>query len=129
LTTPATYSFSGFPGQPDRYLYLHHDGYPTGAAWRFAAALRICGQLAEFPTCFVNTQPGSIPLAGPDAPTDAAYRYRVEFQQQPNAELQVQVWRRLPGSDSWMPRSGVMPLKTFIKRFLPAPDQCRSASR
>ena len=40
MATRAVYSFTGFPSTPERHLYLHHDGYPTGAAWRFATALR-----------------------------------------------------------------------------------------
>ena len=40
LATRAVYTFTGFPESPVRHLYLHHDGYPTGAAWRFAEALR-----------------------------------------------------------------------------------------
>ena len=40
LATRAVFSFTGFAGVPVRHLYLHHDGYPTGAAWRFSAALR-----------------------------------------------------------------------------------------
>jgi len=44
LATRAVYSFSGFPELPvvqrSCHLYLDHDGYPAGAAWRFAASLR-----------------------------------------------------------------------------------------
>jgi hypothetical protein len=129
LTTPATYSFSGFPDQPERHLYLDHDGYPTGAALRFATALQTCAQLAEFPTCFVKSVPQSIAESGPDAAADAEYHYRVEFKRLPTAVLEVQAWHRRPGSDGWMPRCELMPLNAFLKRFLPEPDQCRSASR
>ena len=121
MPASATYCFSRFPGQPDSHFYLHHDGYPTGAAWRFSDVLRSCSQLADFPSCFVNTQPDSIRLAGPDAAADAEYRYRVEFQRMPTAEIQIMAWRRLPGSDSWIPRCESMPLNAFIKRFLRVP--------
>ena len=40
MATCAVYTFTGFPESPVRHLYLHHDGYPTGAAWRLAEALR-----------------------------------------------------------------------------------------
>lgn len=123
MATRAVYSFTGFPGAPACHLYLHHDGYPTGAAWRFKAALQDCAQLLDFPACFQRSQPGSISLASPDEAADAEYRYRVEWRCQPTAQLQVQAWRRLPGSRTWLPRCGPIAIDTFIARFLPEPDQ------
>jgi hypothetical protein len=129
LTTPATYSFYGFPDEPEHHFYLSNDGYPAGAAWQFAAALQICTQLSDFPTCFVKTEPRRLAQSGPDAAADAEYHYRVEFKDRPIAVLQVQAWHRLPESGRWTPRCEVMPMEAFLKRFLPDPDQCRSASR
>jgi hypothetical protein len=106
---------------PELHLYLHHDGYPTGAAWRLKAALQVCTRPDDLPVCFQNSQTGCIPLATPDAAADAEYRYWVEFLNCPSAQLQVQAWRRLPGSQSWIPRCGAVPLATFIRRFLPEP--------
>ena len=103
----AVYSFTGFPGVPEHHLYLHHDGYPTGAAWRFAEALRETPEPASFLAAFLSTQPRAEPIQSPEQAADAEYRYR------------LQCWRRLPGSSSWNPRCGPMPLAVFIQRFLP----------
>ncbi|WP_259720302.1 hypothetical protein [Synechococcus sp. CS-1328] len=58
MATRAIYSFTGFPDAPVRHLYLHHDGYPTGAAWRFATALREGGDASTFLSSFLSSQSG-----------------------------------------------------------------------
>jgi len=123
LATRAVYSFSGFPGLPERHLYLHHDGYPTGAAWRFAMALRQRPQPEAFAAAFLATQPGAEPLAAPEQAADAEYRYRVQLQAGDTGPLLVQTWRRLPGGSTWQPRCGPMALELFIRRFLPGDPQ------
>ncbi|MFM7314148.1 MAG: hypothetical protein ACKO0M_13445 [Cyanobium sp.] len=132
MATRALYCFAGFPGQPDRHLVLHHDGYPTGAAWRFKATLQECAQLRQFPSSFRCSQPGGVSLSSPDQAADAEYRYRVEYICGPCPQLQVQAWRRVPESRSWMPRTEPMPIDSFIARFLPdtiQPDPRRNCSR
>ena len=119
MATRAVYSFIGFPGVPERHLYLHHDGYPTGAAWRFAAALRETADASSFLVAFMCTQQQAEPLASPEQAADAEYRYRVQLLPGTDPHLEVQCWRRIPGGDSWIPRCGPMPLPAFIKRFLP----------
>jgi hypothetical protein len=137
LATRAVYSFTGFPGAPVRHLYLHHDGYPTGAAWRFATALRQQQEMAAFLAAFLSTQPGAEPLAAPEQAADADYRYQVQLLagdvsgdvggdvggdaacDPAGTQVQVQCWRRLRGSTSWQPRCRPMPLAQFIRRFLP----------
>lgn len=119
MATRAVYSFIGFQEPPVRHLYLHHDGYPTGAAWRFQTALQHCLRPAEFLASFQSTQPGLIALVGPEVVADAEYSYRVEYCGAPIPGLQVQAWRRLPVGDGWMLRCGPMPLAQFIRRFLP----------
>ena len=119
MATRAVYSFTGFPGRPERHLYLHHDGYPTGAAWRFAVALRNARDASAFFSAFLSTQPKAEPLASPEQAADAEYRYQVTFIPRANAQLQVQCWRRLPGDDSWSLRCTPIALATFIQRFLP----------
>ena len=101
------------------HLYLHHDGYPTGAAWRFATALREQPAAAEFLAAFLSSQPGAEVLASPEQAADADYRYVVEFSWCVDPELRVKSWRRLPGSSTWHPRCGPMALALFIERFLP----------
>jgi hypothetical protein len=119
LATRAVYSFTGFPGRPERHLYLHHDGYPTGAAWRFAVALRDARDASAFFSAFLSTQPKAEPLASPEQAADAEYRYLVQLLAEADPRLQVQCWRRIPGGVSWNPRCGPMPIAVFIQRFLP----------
>jgi hypothetical protein len=119
LSTRAVFSFTGFPGVPEPHLYLHHDGYPTGSAWRFAAALRENPQPASFLVASLSSQPSAEPIQSPEQAADAEYRYRVQRLPGPEPQLQVQCWRRIPGGDSWNPRCGPMPLAAFIQRFLP----------
>jgi hypothetical protein len=113
------FSFSGFAGAPECHLYLHHDGYPTGAAWRFAAAGREAANAAGFLTAFQCGQQQAEPLASLAAAADAEYRYRVQLLPGADAQLVVQCWRRIPGEQSWLARCGPMPLVAFIQRFLP----------
>jgi len=124
LATRAVFSFIGFPAQPERHLYLHHDGYPTGAAWRLSQALRQAASPSELLEAFLITQPGAVALEAAEESGDAEYRYRVRLIQvqllagrEPTLELQC--WRRLPAESSWLCRCEAMPLKAFIQRFLP----------
>ena len=102
-----------------RHLYLHHDGYPTGAAWRFAETLRENPEPASFLAAFLSTQPRAEPIKSPHKAADAEYRYLVQLVPGSEPHLQVQCWRRIPGGISWLPRCGPMPLAAFIQRFLP----------
>ncbi len=119
MATRAVFSFTGFPGAPERHLYLHHDGYPTGAAWRLAAAQRQASDASSFLAAFLSTQHQAEPLRSPEEAADAEYRYRVRLLASTNSLLELQAWRRAPGTGSWMPRCGPMPLAAFIQRFLP----------
>lgn len=119
LATRAVFSFAGFPGAPERHLYLHHDGYPTGAAWRLAAARRDAADAAGFLGAFLSRQQQAEPLASPEVAADAEYRYRVQLLPGGDPRLAVQCWRRLPGHGDWRLRCGPMPLEGFIQRFLP----------
>ena len=118
MATRAVYTFFGFPCTPPLHFYLHHGGYPTVAAWRFAAALRENPEPASFLLAFLSTQPNAEPIQSPEQAADAEYRYRVQLLPDANPRLQVQCWRRIPGGDSWNPRCGPMPMAVFIKRFL-----------
>ena len=119
MATRAVFSFTSFAGFPDCHLYLHHDGYPAGAAWRFAEAQREAPDASSFLTAFLRTQHQAEPLASPEEAADAEYRYRVELVPDAEPHLLVQCWRRIPGCDSWNPRCGPMPIAVFIQRFLP----------
>lgn len=128
LATRAVYTFTGFPGAHGRHLYLHHDGYPTGAAWRFAEALREAPEPDSFLVAFLGTQPNAEPIQNPEQTADAEYRYLVQLVSDADPHLQVQCWRRIPGGDSWNPRCGPMPLAVFIQRFLPGDASQLSAA-
>jgi hypothetical protein len=119
LATRAVYTFSGFPCVPERHLYLHHDAYPTGAAWRFAQALREAPEPETFLAAFLVNQPKAEPIETQEQAADAEYRYRVELLPGLIAQLKVQGGRRLLGSGNWYPRCGPLPLAVFIQRFLP----------
>ena len=119
MATRAVFSFIGFPGVPEHHLYHYQDGYPTGAAWRFAVALRETPDPTSFLAAFLSTQPKAEPIQSPDQAADADYRYRVQFVPDAEPNLQVQCWRRIPGGDSWNPRCGPMTLSAFIQHFLP----------
>ena len=97
LATRAAYTFTGFPEAPVRHLYLHHDGYPTGAAWRFAEALHEAPEPASFLVAFLITQPNAEPIESPEFSADAEYRYRVQLVSAVDLHLQVQCWRRILG--------------------------------
>jgi hypothetical protein len=119
VATRAVFSFTGFSSHPECHLYLHHDGYPTGAAWRFAAAQHEAPDASSFLAAFLSTQNQADPLARPEQAADAEYRYWVQLLPGTDPQLVVQCWRRIPGSDSWYPRCGPLPLAAFILRFLP----------
>ncbi|MEX1317287.1 MAG: hypothetical protein AB1Z22_09210 [Synechococcaceae cyanobacterium] len=119
MATRALFSFKGFPGVPVRHLYLHHDGYPTGAAWRFAETLRASSDPAALLATFLRSQPRAEQIENPEQAADAEYRYQVQLLPGPDPQLLVQAWRRLPGSSSWHPRCGPLALAVFVRRFLP----------
>jgi hypothetical protein len=123
VATCAVYSFSGFPELPadqrNCHLYLHHDGYPAGAAWRFAASLRHVGAAESFLAAFRHTQAEAIVLAGLAEAAEADYRYRLRLLPGSAGSIEVQCWRRHPATSNWYPRCGSMPLRAFIQRFLP----------
>lgn len=119
LATCAIYSFASVSWVLARHLYLPHDGYPTGAAWRFAEALRENPQPASFLAAFLGPQRRAEPIQCPAQTVDAEYCYWVQLVPGADPQLQVHCWSRLPSSSAWHPRCGPMALATFIRRFLP----------
>ncbi|MCT0213256.1 MULTISPECIES: hypothetical protein [unclassified Synechococcus] len=120
MATRAVYTFSGFTGEQDHHLYLHHDGYPTGAAWRLSQALQLGDEPSAFLRSFRSTQAAAEPLAHPEHCGDAEYRYHVQLINSADPSIQVQCWRRLPEGKNWHMRCNPMPLAAFIQRFLPS---------
>jgi hypothetical protein len=121
LSTRAVYSFIGFPSAQECHYYLHHDGYPSGAAWRFAAALQQGDAASAFLAAFLSSQPQAEALARAEQAADAEYRYRLQLMSSADLQPQVQVqcWRRIPGGGSWHCHCGPMALAAFMQRFLP----------
>jgi len=119
LATRAVYSFSGFLDPPERHFFLHHDGYPKGAAHRFAVALRHSSKATSFLAAFLSTQRHVEPMASLGQVSDAAYRYRIQLVHLPQPSLLVQCWKLIPDHNRWHPRSSRMPMDLFIQRFLP----------
>jgi len=119
LSTRAVYSFIGFPSAQECHYYLHHDGYTSGAAWRFAASLQQGDAASAFLAAFLSSQPQAELLARAEQAADAEYRYRLQLLASANPQLQVECWRRIPGCSSWNSHCGPMELAAFIQRFLP----------
>ena len=113
------FTFAGFPEASARHLLLDHDGYPTGAAWRFAAAVQAAPEPAAFLSTFLSHQRGAEPLASPDLAADADFHYHVQLRRGGHHPLQVQCWRRYPRGIGWQRRCGPMSLECFLRRFLP----------
>ncbi len=118
MATRAVYTLTGFTSAHVRHLYLHHDGYPTSAAWRFAEGFRVAPEPASFLVAFLGTQPNAEPIQSPEFSADAEYRYMVQHAADAEHNLQVQCWRRIPGGDSWNARCGPMPMAVFIQHYL-----------
>jgi len=121
LSTRAVYSFIDFSPAQECHYYIHHDGYPSGAAWRFAAALQQGGAASDLLAAFLSSQPQAEALARVEQAADAEYRYRLWLlaSADPQLQLQVQCWRRIPGGGSWHSHCGPIALTAFIQRFLP----------
>ena len=119
MATGAVFSFAGFAAAEPCHLWLPHDGYPTGAAWRFAASLRQGEPPADFPAAFRRSQPAAETLGGIEAAAAATYHYRVLLRARPDPALAVSCWRRLPAAGGWQLRCGPLAMAQFIERFLP----------
>ncbi len=63
---------------------LRQDGYPTGAAWRFAVAQRKAADAPGFLVAFLSPQQQAEPLASLELGPNAEYRYRVHLLPGPN---------------------------------------------
>ncbi len=119
MATRAVYTFSGFPDEPAQHLYLHHDGYPAGAAFRLAEAKQLSETPAAYLRSFLVTQPEAESLVSPEQSGDAEYRYLVQLSGERRPAVRIECWRRYPGESHWQRRCGPMLLASFINRFLP----------
>jgi hypothetical protein len=119
VSTRAIYSFSGFSGSLVHHYYLHHDGYPAGAACLFMEVLSETIGPSGFLTTFLNTHPQPQPIRGTEYPEDVEYHYLILLVDGNNPRLDVQCWRRLPGGSRWHCRYGPLPLTGFFQQVLP----------
>ena len=78
MSTRATYLFQNATpmGTPSLCLYVHHDGYPVGAASKFAATLETDGRLPE---AFIRANTGAEITGGHASHSDTEYRYTISF--------------------------------------------------
>lgn len=107
MSTRAMYQFDDYETKAKFRVYVHHDGYPSGAAEKFAATLKTTpgkyGQVGfvwslpryeadEFAAGFVaanKQQEGGVRLMSmlaKDIPPDIEYYYRVYFAKLPSGK-------------------------------------------
>jgi hypothetical protein len=107
MSTRATYTFKD--GRESFSVYVHHDGYPTGAADKLRATLESDKiwelprfEVDEFAAGFIavnKTQGGSVRLLKkPSSVGDAAYRYTIR---NTTKGLQVKVESGWEGETLW----------------------------
>lgn len=80
MSTRATYRFtSDQPSSVAVTVYIHHDGYPQGAACYLWAAYKLhrTGGRGGMGTCFVRANDRAEITAGHSAHSDTEYRYNV----------------------------------------------------
>jgi hypothetical protein len=123
LATGAVYTFTSFSSHSARHLYLHHDRYPTGAAFRFASAQRAAADVTGILAAFQRTQPQAESLTSPVQAADAEYHYRVHLLPGSAPHLAVVCWRRSAGGGCWIPYCGPMTMAAFIQRFWPRDER------
>lgn len=111
MSTRATYSFETENGP--QYIYIHHDGYPQGAAVKFYDMLVFPLQLQKSPNIlgwatvdtveaeggyyfnFIRANGGARPTTDHESHGDAEYRYAL------NMTGHLVVMQRITESDDW----------------------------
>lgn len=78
MSTRATYQFETRMG-PKVTFYIHHDGYPSGAAFYFNNALESERNGQELAARFFRANPKAEFTAGHDAHGDTEYQYTVKL--------------------------------------------------
>jgi hypothetical protein len=88
MSTRATYQFDGYESGHDVTVYIHHDGYPTGAAVYFYDTLMNCKGQGNMATRFIRTNSKAEITADHEYHGDTDYRYTVHGDG-PDAEILV----------------------------------------
>lgn len=113
MSTRATYRFmhtQARPGQPEVSYYIHHDGYPEGAAHYFVAACTFENDYCGLAENFLRANDRAKFTSGHDAHGDTEYRYDVRMD-----TIVVQA-RAGYSSDEWE-QIFAGPLVEFIEKY------------
>lgn len=76
MSTRATYGFSSDRRKKQQFIYIHYDGYPTGAAVYFYNALLHVGG-GNFATVFIRANPNAELTDSHEIHGDTEYKYDV----------------------------------------------------
>lgn len=95
MSTRATYEFNS-KNHPKVAVYIHYDGYPTGAAMYFYAALNAENQRGSFATRFVKSNELAELTESHDAHGDTEWRYTYD-----EATSVLHVSERIGFSEDW----------------------------
>ena len=80
MSTRATYLFKDATGNSaDVCVYVHHDGYPVGAAAKLADTLETEGSSHRLPEAFIRANAGAEITGGHDSHGDTEYQYTISF--------------------------------------------------
>lgn len=77
MSTRATYRFSGEEWCPPTTIYIHYDGYPTGAAWYFYTMLTNPSK-GSMATQFIRANDQAEVTESHECHGDTEYRYDLE---------------------------------------------------
>jgi hypothetical protein len=96
MSTRATYQFLK-PHTPTITTYIHHDGYPEGAADYFVAALEKAPFRNVSAEAFIRANDGAEIVESHDAHGDTLYRYTI-ITGEKGAPVRVEAWKRSFGN-------------------------------
>jgi hypothetical protein len=80
MSTSATYRFK--KEGADKFFYVHHDGYQSGAAGRFKLLLEIWARnpTAPYEDCFVEADPSADPTPSHGINIGTEYKYDLRME-------------------------------------------------
>ena len=91
MSTRATYHFTATEHHQAITFYIHHDGYPAGAAHYFASMLALDNERGGWPCMFLRANDGAEITASHEAHGDTEYRYTLD-QRKRTVERFARVW-------------------------------------
>lgn len=78
MSTRATYKFNKTEWFPQVTFYIHHDGYPSGAAVYFKKMLAVTDEFENICDAFYRANDRAELTLGHEAHADTEYQYTVE---------------------------------------------------